>query len=105
MEQKQGNIENFFRESNAIWDAKLREWKSEINRRQSESLAEWDARKQKISEDIKAWQENTKRKWEKGLKAWRKEMIKGSYLFLVFMIPILLVFFVIVALINWLLPD
>ncbi|TFG16369.1 MAG: hypothetical protein EU531_06710 [Promethearchaeota archaeon] len=99
------NIENFFRESNALWDSKLQEWKSEINRRQSESLAEWDARKQKISEDIKAWQEDTKKKWEKGLKAWRKEMIKGSYLFLVFMIPILLVFFVIVALINWLLPN
>ena len=42
----------------------------------------------------------TKKDWEKGLKTFRREMIKGSYLFLVFMIPILVVFFVIVALIT-----
>jgi hypothetical protein len=99
------NIEKFFRESKTTWDTKFTEWKSEINRRQSESLAQWEARKQKISEDIKSWQEKTKRNWEEGLKAWRREMIKGSYMFLVFMIPILIVFFVIVYLINWLLPD
>lgn len=99
------NIERFFQESKANWDAKVQEWSTEINRRQSESLAQWEERKRKIGEDIKSWQENTKRDWEKGLKAWRREMIKGSYLFLVFMIPILLVFFVIVALINWLIPD
>lgn len=99
------NIEKFFKESKSNWDAKLQEWKSEITRRQSESLADWETRKQKISEDIKSWQERTKKNWEKGLKTWRRELLKGSYLFLVFMIPILLVFFVIVALINWLLPD
>jgi len=103
--KNKGNIEKFFKESKENWDAKFQEWQSEISKRHSETLSEWEARKNKISEDIKAWQENTKKDWENGLKAWRKEMIKGSYLFLVFMIPILLVFFVIVALINWLLPD
>ncbi len=99
------DIEEFFKESKKAWDAKFLEWKSEINKRQSESLVEWEARKQKISEDIKSWQEKTKHNWEQGLKTWRREMIKGSYMFLVFMIPILIVIFVIVALINWLLPD
>lgn len=97
------NIERFFQESKDTWDAKLQEWKSEITKRQSESISQWEARKQKISEDINAWQEKTKKDWEKGLKSWRKEMIKGSYMFLLFMVPILIVFFVIVALIDWLL--
>ncbi|GAF79546.1 unnamed protein product, partial [marine sediment metagenome] len=52
---------------------------------------------------IKNWQDDTKRDWEKGLKSFRREMIKGSYMFLVFMIPILVVVFVIVALITRLL--
>ncbi|MEJ2294615.1 MAG: hypothetical protein P8Y23_07565 [Candidatus Lokiarchaeota archaeon] len=97
------NIEKFFQKSKDTWDLKLQEWRSAISRRQSESLAQWEARKQKISEDIKSWQEQTKKDWDNGLKTWRKEMIKGSYMFLIFMIPILIVFFVIVALIDWLL--
>ncbi|MHA1460661.1 MAG: hypothetical protein ACTSO8_04185, partial [Promethearchaeota archaeon] len=67
---------------------------------QTETKEQWDARKQKIGEDIKNWQEKSKKDWEKGLKSFRREMIKGSYMFLVFMIPILVVLFVIVALIT-----
>jgi len=93
-------MNSFFKKNKEFWDNKLEEWNADLEKRQTETKEQWDARKQKISEDIKNWQEKSKKDWEKGLKSFRREMIKGSYMFLVFMIPILVVLFVIVALIT-----
>ena len=101
--QNKDKIDMFFKDMKHNWDNKLMQWTKEVQQKQIETKEQWEARKQKISEDFKNWQEKTRKDWEKGLKSWRKEMIKGSYMFLVFMIPILVVFFVIVWLINWLL--
>jgi hypothetical protein len=90
----------FFKKNQESWDKKLKEWEADLERKQIETKEQWEARKLKISEDVKNWQEKTKKDWEKGLKTFRREMIKGSYMFLVFMIPILVVLFVIVALIT-----
>jgi hypothetical protein len=90
----------FFKKNQESWDNKLKEWEANFEKKQIETKEQWEARKVKISEDIGKWQEKTKKDWEKGLKSFRREMIKGSYLFLVFMIPILVVLFVIVALIT-----
>jgi len=98
-----GNLEKaneFFENNQRIWENKLNEWSTDFEKRQTETKEQWEARKKKIGEDIKNWQDNTKRDWEKGLKSFRREMIKGSYMFLIFMIPILVVVFVIVALIT-----
>ena len=96
-------INSFFKNNQRSWEIKLKEWSTDFEKRQTETKEQWEARKKKIGEDIKNWQDNTKRDWEKGLKSFRREMIKGSYMFLVFMIPILVVVFVIVALITRLL--
>ena len=99
----ENNIEKmteFFKKNQESWDNKLKQWEADLEKKQIETKEQWEARKLKISEDVKNWQEKTKKDWEKGLKTFRREMIKGSYLFLVFMIPILVVFFVIVALIT-----
>lgn len=93
-------INEFFKNNQRSWEIKLKEWNADFEKRQTETKEQWEARKKKIGEDIKNWQDNTKRDWEKGLKSFRREMIKGSYMFLVFMIPILVVVFVIVALIT-----
>ena len=90
----------FFKNNQQSWEIKLKEWNADFEKRQTETKEQWEARKQKISEDIENWQDKTKRDWEKGLKSFRREMIKGSYMFLIFMIPILVVVFVIVALIT-----
>ena len=73
---------------------------TDFEKRQTETKEQWEARKQKIGEDIKNWQDKSKRDWEKGLKSFRREMLKGSYMFLVFMIPILVVFLVIVFVVT-----
>jgi len=93
-------MNSFFKKNKEFWDKKLKEWNAGLEKRHTETNEQWDARKQKIGEDIKNWQEKSKKDWEKGLKSFRREMIKGSYMFLVFMIPILVVLFVIVALIT-----
>ena len=93
----------FFENNQRSWDNKLKEWSADFEKRQTETKEQWEARKKKIGEDIKNWQDDMKRDWEKGLKSFRREMIKGSYMFLLFMIPILVVVFVIVALITRLL--
>ena len=90
----------FFENNQRSWENKLKEWSADFEKRQTETKEQWEARKKKIGEDIKNWQDNTKRDWEKGLKSFRREMMKGSYMFLLFMIPILVVLFVFVALIT-----
>jgi hypothetical protein len=95
-------MNEFFKKNQESWNDKLKEWQTDLEKRQIETKEQWEAQKLKISEDVKNWQEKTKKDWEKGLKTFRWEMIKGSYMFLLFMIPILIVLFVIVALINWL---
>jgi len=102
-DKNKDKIEKFFTDTKQTWDNKFKEWTNEIQQKQIETKEQWEARKQKISEDIKAWQDKTRQDWEKGIKSWRREMIKGSYLFLVFMLPILIVMFVIIWLIDWLL--
>jgi len=98
-----GNLEKinaFFNNNQQSWENKLKEWNADFEKRQTETKEQWEARKKKIGEDIKIWQDNTKRDWEKGLKSFRREMMKGSYMFLVFMIPILVVFLVIAFIVN-----
>lgn len=90
----------FFKKNQESWNNKLKEWQADLEKRQIENTEQWEARKLKISEDVKKWQEKTKKDWEKGLKSFRWEMIKGSYMFLLFMVPILIVLFVIIALIT-----
>ena len=99
----EGNLEKvneFFKNNQQTWENKLKEWNADFEKRQTETKEQWEARKQKIGEDITNWQDKTKKDWEKGLKSFRREMLKGSYMFLVFMIPILVVFLVIVFVVT-----
>ncbi len=93
-------MNEFFQKSQESWNNKLKGWQVDLEKKQIENREQWEARKLKISEDVKNWQEKTKNDWEKGLKSFRWEMVKGSYMFLLFMIPILIVLFVIVALVT-----
>jgi len=93
-------VNEFFESNKRSWENKLKEWSTDFEKRQAETKEQWEARKQKIGEDIKNWQDGTKRDWEKGLKSFRREMMKGSYMFLAFMIPILVVFLIIVYVVT-----
>lgn len=104
-EENKDKMKTFFESVQEEWNEKIKKWAKDFNKKQIETKEQWEARKRKINEDIKAWQEKVRKDWESGFKSWRREMIKGSYLFLLFMLPILLVFFIIVWLIMWILPH
>lgn len=100
-EKNKEKITNYFNSSQQQWSDQLNKWNEEIKQKQNESAEEWEARKKKLTSDFNNWKEKSKRDWEKGFKTFRREMLKGSYLFLVFMAPILIVLIIIVWLINW----
>lgn len=100
-EENKKKFNEFVVKTKTEWDNKIQKWKSDLEKKQIETKEQWEANTKKINEDLKNWHEKTQKDWEKGLKTFRREMIKGSYLFLVFMIPILVVLIVIVWLINW----
>ena len=100
-EQNKEKITNFFKTSQQQWNEQLTKWNEEIKQKQNESAEEWEARRIKFAGDFNNWKEKSKRDWEKGLKTFRREMIKGSYMFLVFMAPILVVLIIVVWLITW----
>lgn len=100
-QQNKEKITSFFKTSQQQWNDQLTLWNEEIKQKQNETVEEWEARREKFAEDFNNWKEKSKHDWEKGFKTFRREMIKGSYMFLVFMAPILVVLIIIVWLINW----
>ncbi len=94
-------ITSFFKTSQQQWNDQLITWNEEIKQKQSETAEEWETRRIKLTDDFNNWKEKSKRDWEKGLKTFRREILKGSYMFLVFMAPILVVLIIVVWLINW----
>ncbi|MHA1191472.1 MAG: hypothetical protein ACTSP9_04155 [Promethearchaeota archaeon] len=100
-EKNKEKITSFFKTSQQQWNDQLITWNEEIKQKQSETAEEWEARRIKLTDDFNNWKVKSKRNWEKGLKTFRREMIKGSYMFLVFMTPILVVLIIVVWLITW----
>ena len=100
-EENKGQFTEFINKTKNEWNSKIQQWTTDLEKKKIENNEQWEAKKQKIKEDMKNWQEKTQKDWNKGLKSFRREMIKGSYMFLVFMIPILVVLIIIVWLINW----
>ena len=100
-EQNKEKIANFFKTSQQQWNDQIINWNEEIKQKQSETAEEWEARRIKLTDDFNNWKNKSKHDWEKGLKTFRREMLKGSYMFLVFMAPILVVLIIVVWLITW----
>ena len=100
-----GKINAFFKNTQESWDNKIKEWTDDLEKRSLETKEQWNARKQKINQDINSWQKQTMNDWDKGLRSFRREMIKGSYMFLLYMIPFLIIFVIIMYFILQFLPN
>jgi hypothetical protein len=94
-EDNQGKFNEFIAKTRVDWENRLNKWKQDVEKMQIDSQKEWEAKKQKMRQDYENWQQKTKKNWEEGLSSWNKFWIKGSYMFLLFMIPILVVIVVI----------
>lgn len=95
-EKAKGKVENFFKKMTNNWDNQVTEWGDDIERIQEQNKENWEVKKQQIRTDIEQWQENVRQDFKDGVKSWNRGMIKGAWIFLIVMIPIIIVLFAIV---------
>ncbi|MBN1216424.1 MAG: hypothetical protein JXA99_13420 [Candidatus Lokiarchaeota archaeon] len=98
--QNQERIKDFFQNSKKKFDNQITIWKQDFKKKQIETKEQWELTKQKISQDYQNWQEKIKKDFNSGLKKWNRFWIKGSFIFLLFMTPILIVIIIIAIAIN-----
>ncbi|MFW9897671.1 MAG: hypothetical protein ACFFDO_00220 [Candidatus Thorarchaeota archaeon] len=95
-EKAKGKVGNFFKKMNNNWDKQVKEWDEGIKEIQEQNKEQWEARKERIREDFERWQNNMRQDWNEGVKSWNRGMIKGAWIFLIVMIPIIIILFAIV---------
>lgn len=99
-EENKEKVNIFFKNLKQGYDDKVKQWNADIEKRKLESKEKLEAHKKKIKDDFKNWQEKTQQEWNQGFKEFQKGMLKSSYMFLLYMIPILIIVIVIVFLIS-----
>ena len=95
-EKAKGKVGNFFKKMTNNWDNQVKEWGDDIERIQEQNKENWEVKKQSIRADIEQWQDNVRQDFKDGVKSWNRGMIKGAWIFLIVMIPIIIVLFAIV---------
>ena len=53
-----------------------------------------------MKEDFQNWQNNVREDWKEGVKTWNRQIIKGTLMFLLAMIPIIVVLLLVIAILN-----
>jgi len=95
MEKSKENVDRFFLKLSENWNKQVKEWGGNIEKIHEQNKEQWEARKQRITEDIEKWQENARKDWKDGVKHWNRGWIKGAWVFMIVMIPVLVVLFII----------
>ncbi|MBD3255110.1 MAG: hypothetical protein GF383_08445 [Candidatus Lokiarchaeota archaeon] len=109
-EQSKKNLENweeskqkvgkFFNNVKDDWEGQLNAWQQDMERIQLENKEQWEAKKRKIEQDFERWQDQTRKDWKDGVKSWNRSVIKGAYMFLIVMIPIIIVLVLVIWVIT-----
>ena len=99
-EENKGNISTFFKDAKQDWDAKIKEWNADMEKRKIETEEQMEVHKKKISQDFKNWQDKTKQNWEDGVSSFRKGFLKAYLWILLLIIPILIIVVAVFAVIT-----
>ena len=94
-EEAQGKVGNFFKKLGDNWDNQVKEWQEGLEEFDEHNKEQWEAGLQKIQGDYNSWQENVRQDFKDGVKSWNRGMIRGAWMFIIIMLPILVVLFVI----------
>ena len=94
-EEAKGKVGNFFKKMKDNWDKQVKEWQEGMEEFSQQNKEQWEAGLQKIQGDYNNWQENVRQDFKDGVKSWNRGMIRGAWMFMIIMIPILVVLFVI----------
>ena len=104
-EETKEKSDKFLKKMKADWEGKTKKWQEDIEQKQMETKEQWNARKEKMNTDFKSWQNNVRDDWNEGLKQWNRSIIRGAWVFLLAMIPIIIVLYVIFAFITPIIPS
>ena len=88
-------VNGFFKGMKEKWDTQVQKWADDIEKAKQENDEKWQASVKKVENDFNSWQDQVRKDWKDGVKEWNKGVVKGAYIFLIAMIPIIIVFFVV----------
>ncbi|HEY0088338.1 MAG TPA: hypothetical protein VGB37_05805 [Candidatus Lokiarchaeia archaeon] len=94
-DKAKGKVDNFLNKMKDNWDEQVKSWNENMAKIHQANKEQWDANAQKVKEDFEKWQNGVREDWKDGVKSWNRGIIKGAWMFMVIMIPILIVLFVI----------
>ncbi len=94
-EKSKEHAGKFFKKIQEDWQKKINEWDKKVKESQLKNREQWEETRRRIQWDIEKWENKTRKDIKDGLKWWNWQTIKGAYLFLIVMIPIIIVLFLV----------
>ncbi len=104
LEKNKQNASKFFTKIQDDWNKKVENWNKQVQDSQLKNQSQWEATKQQIRMDIENWEDKRRQDLKDGLKWWSWQSVKGAYLFLLIMIPIIIVLFLVFYIISKFFP-
>jgi nitrate/nitrite-specific signal transduction histidine kinase len=99
-EKSGDNVNKFFNNMSENWNKQFAKWRGDIEKAQIENQEEWEATTAKIKTDIEKWQDETRKDWKDGVKTWNRSVVKGAYMFLIVMVPVIIVLVLVIWVIT-----
>ncbi len=100
-EKNKEKADRFFNDVRQTWDEKIQKFSEDIKKKHIESQEQWEANVKKFENDMRGWQNQVREDWKESVSDFNKQMIKSSYMFLLFMVPILIVIIVIAIVVGY----
>ncbi len=94
-------VNEFFTKRKQEWDEKLVKMKEELKQKDQERREAWEARNKKIQEDFNHFVINQQKSMEKSMNYWNRMSWKAQFNFILWMIPILVIVFVVLYIFRY----
>lgn len=99
-EKGQDNVNNFFNKIGENWNNQIKKWTGDMQKMQIESQEQWEAQTGKVQQEIEKWQDQTRKDLKDGVKSWNRSVVKGAYMFLIVMVPVIIVLVLVIWVIT-----
>lgn len=94
-------VNEFFAKRKQEWDEKLAKMKEEMKQKEQERKEAWEARNKKIQEDFNKFITNQQKSMERNMNYWNRMSWKAQFNFILWMIPILVIVFVVLYIFRY----
>ena len=95
-EKGQDNINNFFNKIGENWNNQIKKWTGDMQKMQIENQEQWE----EVQQEIEKWQDQTRKDLKDGVKTWNRSVVKGAYMFLIVMVPVIIVLVLVIWVIT-----